>query len=58
VTTSSDVKLNADNANLSFGSYARREMGKGEIRGLEHSAFLLLCLCLISILIYPIQYDD
>lgn len=32
LTTSSDVKLNADNAHISFGSYTRREMGKGEIR--------------------------
>ena len=45
LTTSSDVKFNADNAHIFFDSYARREMGKGEIRGQEHSAFLLLFLC-------------
>lgn len=28
LTTSSDVKLNADNVHISFGSYARREMGE------------------------------
>ncbi|CAK7323417.1 unnamed protein product [Dovyalis caffra] len=34
LTTWSDVKFNADNTHISFGSCARSEMGKGEITGI------------------------
>lgn len=42
LTTSSDVKWNADNVHISFGSYARREMGKGEIRGKDSKPFFFV----------------
>lgn len=41
LTTWSDVKFNADNTHISFGSCARSEIKKNKIRGQEHCAFLL-----------------
>ena len=36
------MKLNADNVHISFGSYAHREMGKGEIRGQDSKPFFFV----------------